>query len=180
MDSIQDIRYTPPSQQPPRPTPPPPEQKKSHGLLWSLIILVILVLVGYWLLTMDKGILTDGAGNPLSVAPEGQVVEEFPSDLLIDPSPTITGSYTIYYRDRGETMPYVEYTSDETYEENIIAFRAMLLDDGWTITKEGDPALEVSNIYAIRGENDSETVNVTFSHMADGKTKVQISYTETK
>ncbi len=179
MDPIQDIRYTPPSQQPMRPTPPPPPPKKSHhGLLWSLLILVILVLVGYWLLTMNKDMLTDGAGNPITVADEGEVVGNFPNELLIEPSAMISDSYAIYYRDRGETMPYVEYTSDETFEDNIIAFRAILTADDWIITKEADPVADVSNIYAIRGDN--ETVNVTFSRVADGKTKVQISYTETQ
>ena len=144
------------------------------GLWWSVVIIIIVaVLVGvYFFLDTGRssGDSVDlGNGRELIRTRNGDIVKDFPNNLLFEDTDSIeiVDSFQINY-DGGASQPVVKYASSKNLLDNIVAVRKELVDDGWFIVKEANPDEgSVTNFYAVRN---SESVNVTFSF--EGKTVI--------
>jgi len=83
-------------------------------------------------------------------------------------------SYSVEYRTGDVRQPVVSYVSAKSVRENILAFRAYLAVQGWTLLKTGNSAeLPATALYAAKG---NAQVNVTLAPLPEGKTQVTISY----
>ena len=90
-------------------------------------------------------------------APQGQLVGNFPKELMIESNPLVKNSYSLKY-DGSTEQPSVNYYSRFTVEENFRLFRDRLKTLGYTITKDSKVAEGIYSIYGTRG---NENVNIT-------------------
>jgi hypothetical protein len=104
---------------------------------------------------------------------EGEVVEDFPRELILEANPEATQSYSIQYRNNNARQPVVQYISELSLQGNIDAFGAILAQNSWTVTHHPSAEDAVTSYYAIRG---SEEVNVTFTVNDEGVVTVEVSY----
>ncbi len=161
------------------PQPPIVEtHKQRNGIIMVVVFIVILLALAFWLAGTRPSVRYDDAGNMITDAVPGQVVSGFPSELLREPNAVIEGSYSIAYEAEGKEMPYVRYASAESYAQNVMVFRAILQEKGWTILKDASvEELPVTNFYATR---DGAETNIMLTQNVDGAVTVQISYITTK
>ena len=89
-------------------------------------------------------------------APQGEIVKNFPSELMIEASPIIKDSSSINYEEGSQ--PSVSYYSKFSTEENLRLFRARLATLKYEITNDSKAAEGIYSIYAVRG---TENVNIT-------------------
>lgn len=138
------------------------------------VVVIIAAAVGWWMYK-NREISTEIApGQTLVTAQQGNIVSEFPRELIIEEGIAVSESYRIEYAEGGVGQPVAVYDSKLTMAENFTAFRAYLEDNGWRIRNESAPdGSSVAFIYAVTDDAD---VNVTLEPMPDGKARVSISY----
>jgi hypothetical protein len=147
-------------------------------LLW-LVVLLLLLWAAFWLADKTPNVMKQGGtsqeiapGQTLTQAPEGSIVEGFPSKLILEENVAATQSYTIAYTDGNITQPVVSYRSKKTLTENVAAYGAYLALNGWNVTHEADATETVTFFYATQGTTD---INVTFAKDSEG-VMVTIAY----
>lgn len=164
----------------PQASPMPQTPKHSYRpIVVSVVVLIALIILGFLFMRAgSRPAAYDDAGNPVYKAPDGKLIEGFPEELLLEQDAVIEESSRIDYNERGENLPYAQYTSRKPYAENINEYRFLLQDQGWTILKDGAwQEMPSTNFYAQRGE--AEFVNIALTPKQDGTTKVQIAYSVT-
>jgi hypothetical protein len=94
------------------------------------VVVIILVVWGVWKLQPHQQAMT----NPVPVyAPQGQLVPNFPKNLILDSNAAISGSYSINYS--SSTNQYTaEYDSSSTVTSLYNKYQSYLPQNGWTIT----------------------------------------------
>lgn len=172
---INDMRS--PAQMSPQ-TPPIEGRKQRTGIIAVVVLIIVLLVLALWLASTKPAIRYDDAGNVITDAASGQVVPGFPSELLREPNAVIEGSYSIAYEAEGKDMPYVRYVSADSYAQNIMVFRAILQEKGWTILRDASvDEVPVTNFYASR---DGAETNIMLTQGDGGVVTVQISYITTR
>lgn len=152
--------------------------KKTRGGLILAIIILLVALTGLlWL--SDGGMQkTDGPreiapGQILTDAPEGSVIANFPTELLLESGVTTDASYSIAYASDNTSQPVVSYRSAKTLEENIALYDVFLDTNGWNTTHHADAnEAPATFFYAYK---DNAEVNITFVSDASG-VMVTIAY----
>lgn len=161
---------------PPQTTTSMPEHHSKQGVLWSIIIIILVIMGALWFLGggMEGNVSYDDQGNKITQAGAGALIDGFPAELLLEQDATIETSYAIDYTGAGERMPVARYTSTMQYNETIGGYRQLLIEQGWTVLKDGSiDEVPVTNFVAMRGE---ERVNITLTLQSDGKPTVEIAY----
>ena len=100
--------------------------------IWAWVGVAILVIVVIaWVIWRPQ---EKGASGPSPVfAPQGQLVPQFPKDLILDTNAAISGSYAINYS--SSTNQYTaEYDSSSTVTSLFGAYQSYLPANGWTLT----------------------------------------------
>lgn len=137
-------------------------------------VVVIAAAVGWWMYKNRETSREIAPGQTLVTAQQGNIVSEFPKELIIEKDVAISNSYRIDYADGGMDQPVAVYDSKLTVDENFAAFRAYFEENGWRIRNEIAPSgSSVAFLYAVTDDAD---VNVTFEPTEDGKARVNISY----
>ena len=156
-----------------------PELQKQRATRRKLVVVVIALVViagaagAWWTYKNRETSLEFEPGKILVTAQTGNIVSEFPKELILEKDIVISNSYRIDYTAGNVGQPVAVYDSKLTMAENLTAFRAYFTDNGWEITNEGDPAQSVTSIYA---EKESAEANVTLESLPDGKIQVIIAY----
>ena len=161
------------------------EMSSSDSSFWAPKKIVTLVVVGVVLVALayllgfvggERGETTIervGPGQELTTPPQGQLVENFPNELLLEEGIALQDSYSIDYQYFDVEQPVVRYTSELDFTENVALFSDFFAANGWDVGKEADPAAEsVTSFYAKKG---GDEVNVTFI-LESGGVVVNISY----
>ena len=89
-------------------------------------------------------------------APQGEIIKNFPSELMIEANPIIKESASLKYEDGSQ--PSVSYYSKFSLDENLRLFRSRLGTLKYEITNDSKAAEGIYSIYAIR---ETENVNIT-------------------
>jgi hypothetical protein len=175
---MEDIRTTPVTS----PTQPTPVSKNSRpGLHLSpvtLVIIFIILLAIAALILMMRGetVSRDVDGNVVHTALPGELVSGFPDALPLEAGAKINESYAVDYEHEGTRLPYVNYTSNKSYADNIIEYHEILKNDGWVVLQDADVNVHpTTNIYARKESTD---VNVTFTEKEGGIVEIQLAYSE--
>ncbi len=153
--------------------------KKTHGgLIVTLAIILIALVAVLWF--SDGNIMqqTDGPreiapGQILTDAPDGTVIADFPTELLLEPGVATDSSYSIAYAGDNTSQPVVSYRSAKTLEENIAMYDVFLDTNGWDVTHHADAnEAPATFFYAYK---DNAEVNITLVSDASG-VMVTIAY----
>lgn len=130
---------------------------------------VALGLAGVAVLILAGGLIYKFGGNGSGTgeetkfekteAPQGQLVGDFPKELMVEADPLIKNSYSLKYEFGNQ--PAVNYFSRFSAEENLRLFRDRLKVLGYKLTKDEKLQEGIFQIYATRG---NENVNITVAH----------------
>ena len=155
-------------------------KKNRNGLVGGVIIvLLLLILLVLWgMKAPTDGGKTEGPreiapGEILTDAPDGEIINGFPRELILEEDITTDESYSIAYADENMSQPVVSFHSKKSLAENITGYRVYLETNGWNITHQADADEAPSTFFYAYKEN-AET-NITFVTDASGIT-VTISY----
>lgn len=142
------------------------ENSKKTLIRAGMVVVVLAAIVG--------GYLYYEAQHPYATtqAPKGEVIADFPKDLLVEKNTTIQDSYSLVYKAGNLSQPVVTYVSNWPMIQNVVQFGSYLRKNGWTITHEADPLAKNTFYYANKDANET---NITFVEET-GKVKVTISY----
>lgn len=159
---------------------PPHKHHSFSGLIWLGVVLVVLVGIA-WLLAeytgFGIGVEREDLGNGqfLTRVPEGDIINEFPQELLLDDTTAVVvDSYMIEYTIEGAVQPVVVYTSTLPMNEMIDAYAAHLHSLEWFIVRSGDAETEGQvSLYARKA---GEDVNLALAQNNDGTVQVTVSY----
>lgn len=127
---------------------------------------IALGLAGIAVLLLAGGLVHKFWGGPTGTSGEtkfekteaqkGQLVGNFPAELMIEANPLIKESYSLAYEDSNQ--PAVNYYSKFGVDENLRLFRSRLETIGYKVDKDEKIQEGIYQIYATRG---SENVNIT-------------------
>jgi len=176
---MHDVRYTDTNSEPDiKPQTATGQPKKNRPWFFIVALVVVIVALAFVFLFDRKGAigpdLYDDAGNPVHIAKEGEIIEGFPTELLLEPDAVVEGSARIDYLEHGVSLPSVQYISKLPYAHNIDEYRRLLQDQGWIIQKDAFyEEMPVTNFYAVRG--DTETVNIVLAPSNEG-VSINIAY----
>jgi hypothetical protein len=155
-----------------------PEQP-SHGTPVRTIlvfIVIVLILGGLWIFWKGSSVSVryDDQGNAITQAARGKFAPGFPKELLLDSNAVPEESYTIAYDKISQRMPVARYISSKKYNDTIVGYRQLVLDGGWTITKDASQfERPVTNFTAMK---DAASVNITLTLGAEDAAQVEIAY----
>lgn len=145
------------------------EDSKVKLIKLGLGLVALVALVGGYMLFR-------GGGQPyvMTTAPKGDVVSDFPKELLLEKGVSVDNSYSLNYSGEGFTQPVVQYVSALNIAGNIGMFKQYLLANNWQIEHEADLSQAITYFTAKR---QTETVNITLvADKATGKVNVNIAY----
>jgi hypothetical protein len=144
------------------------DSKRIWAWVGAAIIVVALAVWAIWKFTSHAPVAT----GPVPVfAPQGQLVPNFPKDLILDSNAAISGSYSVSYST--STNQYTaEYDSSSTVTALYKQYSSYLPQNGWTVTGAltTHPTFDV--IAATEGSDQLQVVISTQS----GGSQVTISY----
>jgi ABC-type multidrug transport system permease subunit len=132
-----------------------------EGRTWVWVWIGVAVVLIAFLLAI---FLSLHANNPASsipptpvIAPQGQLVPQFPKSLILDSAAAISGSYSIGYSSSINQYT-AEYDSSSTVTSLYNQYKTYLLQNGWTITGTltSHPTFDV--IGASQGANQLQVV----------------------
>jgi hypothetical protein len=175
-----------------QPTPPPSSQP-THDHHWgpsqiviTVVVIVVLLLLGFWMYNL-VGRDGEAPNEIITSVREGEVVEDFPQELLdiletvpptlaLAENPEFRESYSVTYRDSDARQPVVRYTSSLSLGDSVSVFATFFANNReWEVINYADPeTTDLTSFYA-RHENGGE-VNVTFIPGEEGSAMVEISY----
>lgn len=165
------------------PNIPPLEERKDNHTALTVLLIVVLAFVGYFVFKSLNSNTADDSrakalpdGNLITRAEENGVVSDFPTEIPIEEGAEISESYSINYVNDDKNLPVVSYMSNLTFQENLDKFGAYMKDNGWTILHEAEANKNVTFYYGKRGEED---LNVTFDNSGE-KVFVTVAYSSSK
>jgi len=141
--------------------------------IWVWVgVAVVVVAVAAWLIWKPTTTKAPVASVPTPVyASQGQLVPQFPKDLIIDSAAAISGSYSIGYSTT--TNQYTaEYNSSSTVTALYNQYKTYLPANGWTVT--GSLATRPT-FDAISASQNNAQLSVVISKEAEGS-QVTITY----
>lgn len=153
-----------------------PAHKSSHRtVIVAVVVLLALLSLALWFIKSTKPATTyDDAGNPISHVKTGNLVAEFPRELLLEQDAVIENSYMIAYQNGAGNMPYAQYTSQKNFFENVSEYRRLLQAQGWVIQKDGDEeAVGGTNFYATK---ENAIANIVLTENQDKTVTVKVTY----
>jgi hypothetical protein len=104
-------------------------------------------------------------------APQGQLVPQFPKDLILDSNAAISGSYSIDYASSSNQYT-AEYNSSSSMKSLFGDYQTYLPQNGWTVIGSDATHPMFSEISANQGTNQ---LQVVISQVGKGS-QVTISY----
>lgn len=146
--------------------------KKSKTLFYVIIAIVVLLVI-YWLFTLDfagrepgETVSEIAPGETLRTAQEGELISGFPASFILEEGVVANESYSINYSESQVDQPVVTYASALTLDQNIDLYGSYLRNNGWNLTHEAttDEA-PVTFYYAKKANRD---VNITFNAQEEG------------
>jgi hypothetical protein len=144
---------------------------------WVVVVILIVVLaaagVGYWYYQKMEMGREIAPGAHLTEVPQGQVVADFPQDLILEKDVPVTQSYRIDYADGNVKQPTASYVSRKSLQDNISAFRLYLTGNGWNLLQAGNSTENPTSIYAVK---DTAQVNILLTSIDSGTTQVDLAY----
>jgi hypothetical protein len=125
--------------------------------VWVGVAIVVIAIIAGVVMWIQKP-KTKTATGPVPVfAPQGQLVSNFPKDLIIDANATISGSYSINYST--STNQYTaEYDSSSTVSSLYKDYQTYLSQNGWTVTGSLTTHPTFDALAATQGNNQLQVV----------------------
>jgi hypothetical protein len=150
-------------------------QNKERTLIW---IGVIAVIVGIFIIVGWKpqdGTTPQGGGTsapvPVTYAPQGQVVPQFPQELILDANPSVTQSYSINYS--SSTNQYTaQWNSTTAMSALVTKYKNYFSAHGWSVT---DNDLVTTTAKSLSASTSTASVLVTILSQPKGS-QVTVSY----
>jgi hypothetical protein len=141
-----------------------------------LLILIVAVVIGIKKMGKKTG-TSDSQGQQASViqkedAPRGELVSEFPKNLVLDSKATIDSSFKIAYQE--DTNQYTgAFISDKSVTDIYNSYLDYATKNNYNVVNKGLQG-DFGNIYASKTDAD---LNVVVSKdTTTGKTKILITY----
>lgn len=136
-------------------------QKK--GFIWAgvIIIIIAVILVFAWQPNQSSAPATEPGGSgtnntpsgPQPVyAPPGQVVAQFPKELIVDSAAQVSQSYSIGYSTT--TNQYTaQYNSSSSLDTLVAKYKAYFAAKGWKVTMNPVTSASIRGISASDGKS---------------------------
>jgi hypothetical protein len=126
--------------------------------VWVGVVVVVIVAVALiWWRPTAKAPQKVASGPVPVYATQGQLVTQFPKNLIIDTNAAITGSYSINYS--SSTNQYTtEYDSSSTVSALYKQYKSYLPKNGWTITTSLTTRPTFDLISAAQGNSQLQVV----------------------
>ena len=143
--------------------------------IWVGVVVVVIAIAGWMVWHFEQKTAPPVASGPVPVfAPKGQLIPNFPKDLIIDSSAAISGSYSLNYS--SSTNQYTaEYTSSSTVTSLYKSYQSYLPKNGWTVTGSLTTHPTFNAIAAVQGNNQLQIVISTQGGQNKGS-QVTITY----
>jgi hypothetical protein len=148
------------------------DNKKMWAWVGAAVVVVVIVLAFVWKPNMNnpKGTTPTPVGTPV-YAPQGQLIPQFPTQLILDSAASLNQSYSINYS--STTNHYTaEYNSSSSMASMYTKYKTYLPANGWVIAN--DMTL-YSNSRGLYATNTSSGVEVAIDQIGKGS-KVIITY----
>ena len=149
------------------------EQPAAHDnkpLVWLLAVIIIVGLV--WVVASQFDFF--GAG-PVEYAEEGEVVADFPAELLPDSVASVESSYAAHGEgDVTYDQATAVFKTTEPREVLIDEYNTKLVANGWNVTGL-HPDL-TDEVFSLTGTRDADTMTAVFQEQRPGVTQVTITY----
>jgi hypothetical protein len=138
------------------------DQKKVWVWVGIVIVVIIVVALVVWKLTAKPK-----PTGPVPVfAPQGQLVPNFPKQLILDPKAQVSTSYSINY-DPTTNQYTAEWTSSSSLASLYGDYQTYFGNNGWTITNQSG-AKSGSRLAVLYAATTTANVNVTLVTQASG------------
>jgi len=138
-------------------------QNSKNVWVWVGVVVVVLIIIAWiWAAMMQKKPAVSGP-TP-TVAPQGQLVPQFPKELILDANASVNTSYALNYA--SSTNQYTAtYTSSSTVASLFKSYQSYFTKNGWTIagTLNSDPAYN-----ALSATSTGNQVEVVISKQQGG------------
>lgn len=121
--------------------------------IWVWVgVVVIVVAIIVWAVFGFKGFETPPVPQA-AFAPQGRLVPQFPTNLILDSNASVSGSYSINYS--SSTNQYTaEYNSSSSMASLYSQYKQYLPANGWTITNNITANSNSRGLYAINASSD--------------------------
>ena len=145
-------------------------QNAKNVWVWVGVVVVVIILIAWAsaVLTPRKAV---PAGPTAVFAPKGQLVPQFPKELIVDSKAAVAGSYSISYAT--STNQYsASYLSSSTVLSLYGKYKTYFSGNGWTMGQWPAPSSAFAALGAVQDGN-----KVQVSIVAEGKqTQVTVNY----
>lgn len=145
---------------------------KDPKRVWAWVgVVIVVVIVVVWVVWRAKP-AGHVSSNPAPVyAAQGQLVPQFPKNLILDTSAAITGSYSIGYA--SSTNQYTaEYNSSSTVTSLYNQYQSFLPQNGWTV----NGVLTTSPSYDLISASQANSQLQVLISSQSGGSQVTITY----
>jgi hypothetical protein len=133
------------------------------------VVVIILVVWGIGRLQSHQQV----AAPTVVYAPQGQLVQNFPKELILDPKAQINSTYSINY-DPTTNQYTAEWNSSSSLVSLYNIYNTYFGSNGWTITNSSG-ATSTSKIAAMYAATSTANVNVSLVAQGQGA-GVSVSY----
>lgn len=101
---------------------------------------------------------------PVTYAPKGNIVPEFPKNLVLDPGAVVTQSYAINYS--SSTNQYtVQWNSSSSIKTLFNAYKTYFATNGWAITNS---STQMTSVRAIAASGDPGKISAVIMTGGNG------------
>jgi hypothetical protein len=149
--------------------------KQNKGFMWVVavvVLVVVLAIIGIWYFYAHRshGVASVPKGTPV-FAEQGQVVQGFPKELILDSNALVTGSYSVAFASSSNQYT-VEWNSSSSMASLFASYKDYFTKSNWTVTNS---STVLSGIHAISAASSTGSAGVVIAAQKEGA-KVTISY----
>ncbi len=146
------------------------DSKRAWVWVGIAVVVIAIVVWAVWSIRKPPQLAT----GPMPVfAPQGQLVPNFPKELILDPQAQISSSYSINYASTTN-----QYTAEWNSSSSLLSlynnYNTYFGNNGWTVTNSSG-ATSASKIAAMYASTSTANVNVTLVAQGQG-VGVSVSY----
>lgn len=125
-------------------------------VVWMVVVVIVVVGLAWYAAIMRQGGGSGGSPQaaPAVYAPQGQVIQGFPKQLILDNAAVVNNSYSITYS-AGADQYTAQWNSSSSVTALYNAYKQYLPANGWTITNDVATPSWFRGLYATDASGDA-------------------------
>ena len=139
----------------------------------GVVVVVIAILMAFFWRPGQEGTMQQPVtGSAPAYAPQGQLVANFPKELILDNAAVISDSYAINYSTSTNQSTAV-WNSSSSMDSLYQSYKQYLPAHGWTITNDITKYATSRGLYATKGTTEVVSVSIVTQHK---ESQVTVTY----